>query len=623
MLLEINNMKVKFSSPLRGRIPTLLLLVLLGAQGATARDTQLLWGDTHLHTSNSFDVYLFGTATSTPDNAYRFAKGQPVINPVTGTRWQLSTPLDFLVVADHAEALGAIPRVFADDPVVADTKTGKIIRAMAPEQADEDLQAVYLMMQGAGSGRATEQGLTAKDIYLDIHAGDKRSKAWEDYIDTAERHNTPGEFTALIGWEWTAQPNGGNQHRVVFTPDDAATARKFLPYSQLESENEEDLWAWLDKTSRDTGARFVAIPHNPNLSIGQMFPLLRYNGQPVDADYARRRMMWEPVAEVTQIKGDSEAHPLLSPTDEYADYETYSFIMVPEGGIGVPNEGDYLRSGLRRGLEFKGKTGANPFKVGMIGSTDSHTGISAVEENNFAGKGQHDARPGQRPNPVGIGSARGWDMGAAGYAGVWAEENTREAITDAFKRKEVYATTGPRIRLRFFGGFDFREKDARARDIAVVGYSKGVPMGGDLRATGDKAPCFLLAASKDPLEANLDRIQIVKGWVDSAGQSHEKIYDVALSDGRTDGSVKVGSTVDLESGKYTNTIGAEQLSAVWTDPEFDPSQDAFYYARVLQIPTPRYSLIDSIALGTDWQETGRPATIQERAYSSPIWFEPE
>jgi len=326
--------------------------------------------------------------------------------------------------------------------------------------------------------------------------------------------------------------------------------------------------------------------------------------------------------EVTQIKGDSEAHPLFSPTDEFADYETYQFVLTAEGGTPDPTKADYVRSGLKRGLELHRKTGANPYKIGMIDSTDSHTGISGYEENNFAGKGQHDSRPELRPHYTGLGTSKGWDMGAAGIVGVWAQENNRQSLTDAFKRKEVYASTGPRIRLRFFGGFNFKARDARAKDIAEVGYKKGVTMGGDLKPQGKKAPTFLIAASKDPVEANLDRIQIVKGWVASNGESHEKVYDVALSDGRKDGSVPVGNSVNLSTGAYTNDIGAPQLASVWQDPDYDPGQLAFYYARVLQIPTPRYSLLDSIALGIDPAETNRPATIQERVYSSPIWISP-
>jgi hypothetical protein len=585
-------------------------------------ETHLYWGDTHLHTGNSFDVYLFGTPNSTPDTAYRFAKGLPVISPTTGVRMQLTTPLDFLVVADHAEAMGAFPRLFGGDRQLNDTKTGKIFREIGGEQSNEELQAVYDLLVNAGSGIDNDRGLTAEDIYKDLHAGEKRRGTWEGQIAAAERHNQPGVFTALIGWEWSAQPKGGNLHRVVFTPQGGDIASQFLPYSTLESDDPEDLWAWLEQVSEKTGAEFVAIPHNSNISIGQMFPLKGQKGNPVDADYAATRMKWEPVVETTQIKGDSETHPMLSPNDEFADYETYPFVLTPDGRTPDPTAADYLRSGLKRGLELEAGIGVNPYKVGMIGSTDSHTGISAVEETNFAGKSQHDARPEQRSHPTGLGSSKGWDMGAAGYVGVWATENTRQALVDAFKRKEVYASTGPRIRLRFFGGFDFSAPDAEAKDIAAVGYAKGVPMGGDLKASARRVPTFLIAAAKDPNGANLDRIQIVKGWLGEDGKAGETVYDVALSDDRTDGSKPVGNTVNLETGHYTNSIGDAELASVWSDPDFDAAQPAFYYVRVLEIPTPRYSLLDSIALGIDWKETNRPATLQERAYSSPIWYTP-
>jgi len=337
-------------------------------------------------------------------------------------------------------------------------------------------------------------------------------------------------------------------------------------------------------------------------------------------------MQWEVAVEATQIKGDSEAHPALSPNDEFPDYEIYDFALTPEGTRPEPTEGDYLRSGLKRGLELGAKLGANPYKVGMIGSTDSHTGIAAVEEDGFAGKGQHDARPELRPHPTGIGSSKGWDMGAAGFAGVWATENTREALVAAFKRKEVYASTGPRITLRFFGGNGFGAADA-AVDLAAAGYAKGVPMGGDLVRHGDEPPSFLVGVLKDPRGAHLDRAQIVKGWLGPDGEAQERIYDVAVAGDRTiggDGRCReaVGNTVDLATGRYTNSIGSPELRAAWTDPDFDPEQPAFYYVRALEIPTPRYSLLDALALGIDWKETGRPATIQERVYSSPIWYTP-
>ncbi len=602
----------------------ILLTVLIFSGGiAQAEETRLFWGDTHLHTSNSFDVFLFGTANATPETAYRFARGLPVVSPTTGTRWQLQTPLDFLVVADHAEAMGSMPRLFFGDPALADTKTGKIFRKIGADQSEESLQAVYDLLVNVGSGLDNDYGLSPKDLYADLHGGEKRRSTWDEQIAAAERHNEPGVFTALIGWEWSAQPGGGNLHRVVFTAQGGDIASQFLPFSTLESDDPEKLWAWLDGVSTKTGAEFIAIPHNPNISIGRMFPLETQSGAAVDAAYARTRMKWEPVVEVTQIKGDSEAHPLLSPTDEFADFETYPFVLTPDGRTPDPTQADYARSGLKRGLELGQRLGANPFKFGMIGSTDAHTGMSAVEEHSFAGKGQHDALPSDRSHPTGLGSSKGWDMGAAGYVAVWASENTRRGIFDAFRRKEVYASTGPRIRLRFFGGYDFAAGDVTASDFATVGYRKGVPMGGDLPgASGSQAPAFLMRATMDPNAARLDRIQVIKGWVGADGGSREKIYDVALSDERSDGSVPVGNTVDLATGKYTNTIGAAELAALWRDPDFDPSQPAFYYVRVLQIPTPRYSLLDAIALGIDVAATNRPATIQERVYSSPIWYTP-
>ncbi|MFV0476889.1 MAG: DUF3604 domain-containing protein [Parahaliea sp.] len=603
-------------------ISVILFNLPVSAQTADKYPDQVLWGDTHLHTSNSFDVYLFDTPSSTPDSALRFARGLPIVSPTTGVRWQLHEPLDFAVVADHAEMIGSITRLFADAPEIASTKTGKVFKTISPDQSTDQLQSIYEEIAKVGSGLKGDSGLSIGDIITDMHSGNKRSAIWQDYIDTVERHNTPGEFTAMVGWEWSSQPDGANLHRVIFTPAASELTRQFLPYSALESQNPEDLWQWLGDTHKKIGADFIAIPHNANLSIGMMFATETLKGEDFSKTYAETRSRWEPVMEVTQIKGDSEAHPLLSPTDEFADYETYGFVLTPNGGTPPPNEGSYVRSGLKSGLALGQQLGTNPFKYGVIGSTDSHTGMSAVEEDNFAGKGQHDASPEQRPHPTGIGSSRGWDMGAAGYAGVWATENTREAIFAAFKRREVYATTGPRITLRFFGGDSFEASDTKAADLAGIGYRKGVPMGADLSIAKGKTPNFLVAVMKDPNGANLDRIQIIKGWLNADGTTDEKVYDVALSNDRKDGAIKVGNTVDLKTGKYTNTIGAQMLSAVWTDPDFEPSQSSFYYVRALEIPTPRHSLLDAIAIGIDVKETGRPATIQERVYSSPIWYTP-
>lgn len=584
--------------------------------------THLYWGDTHLHTSQSFDVFLFNTPSSTPETAYRFARGETVVSPTTGEDWKLSKPLDFLVVADHAELVGSISRVFHGEEGYADTATGKAILAQIGDNVSARLLKAYHYLVRIGSGEKGPDMVTPQQAYVDLHGGTKRQSAWRDYVATADRFNEPGKFTALIGWEWTAQPGGGNLHRVIFTPDDAKTAGKFLPFSQLESEKPEVLWAWLEKTSTAVGTDFVAIPHNSNLSWGRMFAIEDSEGNPISADYAKRRMRWERVVEATQIKGDSETHPALAPTDEFSDYERYNFVMVPSGPRAEAVPADYVRSALKRGLEVEARTGVNPYKFGLIGSTDSHTGMSSYEENRFGGKGQKDSRPELRSNPTGLGSARGWDMGAAGIVGVWAERNDRRAIFDAFQRKEVYASTGPRIAVRLFGGWNFNARDLDRTRFPASGYTRGVPMGSDLTGTG-RAPSFLVEALKDPDGGNLDRIQIIKGWVDANGQSYEKIFDVAWSAERkrgSDGKVPaVRNTVDLKTGKYTNAVGAVQLRALWRDPDYRPGQRAFYYARVLQIPTPRYSLLDAIALGIDPAATGKPSTIQERAYTSPIW----
>ncbi|WP_224485540.1 DUF3604 domain-containing protein [Robertkochia aurantiaca] len=582
---------------------------------------EVYWGDTHQHTGNSFDVYLFGTPNSTPEIAYRFARGEEVTSPTTGETWQLSKPLDFIVIADHAELLGSIALMYQNTPGIADTKTGRKFLEISPQPKEEGMQELYDILNFAAFDQENVAGLTSEDLIRDF-GGEKVTDAWMENIEAAEKFNEPGKFTALIGWEWSSNRNAANLHRIVFMPQGSEVAKQFIPYSALDSDDPEDLWTWLDETSTRTGAEFVAIPHNPNISLGLMFPEIRLNGEPVDEAYAKKRMKWEPAVEITQIKGDSETHPALSPNDEFADFETYDFALTPDGTRPDPTLADYVRTGLMRGLELKTQLGSNPYKMGLIGSSDSHTGMSAIEESNFAGKGQHDAKPEQRSHPTGIGSSKGWDMGAAGWVGVWAESNTRQSLADAFKRKEVYATTGPRITLRFFGGFNFTEADISSDNMVEKGYEKGVPMGGDLMNEDDKAPGFMIAAMKDPDGANLDRIQVIKGWVDQNGNSQEKVYDVALSGDRTDGSQPVGNTVDLETGKYTNSIGDAELTTMWTDPDFDAEQHAFYYVRVLEIPTPRYSLLDAIELGIDVKETNHPATIQERVYSSPIWYTP-
>lgn len=584
-----------------------------------AEQTQVYWGDTHLHTSYSPDAFFFGNTTADPDTAYRYAKGYPVVHPYHNGRIQIHTPLDFLVVADHAEMMAVPLRLAQGDETLSKTVNGRRIIQMLKAGKGQEVFLQFI------------EQINKNEPYDDLNTQETRKSVWSDMVAITERHNEPGKFTSFVGWEWTSTPNGKNLHRVVMIPQGADVASQFIPYSSFDSDKPEDLWSWLEETSSRTGARFLAIPHNSNISGGLMFDEVDSEGRPITAEYARTRMKWEPVIEATQIKGDSETDPILSPTDEFAAFEPFSHAIDTEslasGEKAEIGPGDFARSALRRGIEIEAKVGANPYKFGMIGSTDSHTAMSSAEEDNFHGKTAYDSIPENRFNSfLGI-KGFGADMSASGRAGVWASANERQALFEAFQRKEVYATTGPLVRVRFFGGWDFDGDDANDKDLTKIGYDKGVPMGGDLTgAPKGKAPTFLVYAIKDPIGANLDRVQIVKGWLNTDGTSEEKVYNVAWSDARElreDGSLAaVGNTVDLETGLHTNDIGDPQLSAAWRDPDFDPATRAFYYVRVLQIPTARHTLYDAIALDMDPEATGHPSTIQERAYSSPIWYTP-
>jgi len=621
-------------------VPFVVAVFASSASAESAR--QLYWGDTHLHSSYSFDAFLNGNRSADPDTAYRWAKGLPVVHPYHRARVQVETPLDFLVVSDHAEYLGVIRKLYND-----------VREGEGAEFAEQIRQAIdsgrgTALFAGVLPEATIEPGETRDPVaVLDGQTnplpipGDGeplRRDAWAETTAAADRHNEPGRFTAMIGWEWSSIPNGANLHRVIMTNVDGETARQFMPWSSSDSNYPDDLWAWLEKTSEATGAEFVAIPHNPNISKGYMFGATRLNGTPYTIESARTRARWEPVAEVTQYKGDSETHPALSPDDPFADFETYEGYIQTNVQEYQANVGDYARSALRRGLEIEAEVGANPYKFGMIGATDSHSGLAAGEEDNFWGKMALDSTP-ETKGLFGVGRVvDGWNIGAQGLAAVWAEENTRESILAAFKRREVYATTGPRLQVRFFGGWDFASRDADAADLVDRGYARGVSMGGDLAGPppergglaglfggGDRAPSFLVHVAKDPLGANIDRVQVVKGWHASDGTSGERVYDIAWSgDRRPDASGAVGpvgNTVDLETGMYTNDIGAMELATVWTDPGFDPDARAFYYVRVLEIPTPRHSLLDAIALQGEPSDA-QPPTLQERAYTSPIWYTP-
>ena len=565
----------------RWLLVSLTLVMCASARSVTAQERNLYWGDTHLHTSYSIDAYNWGNASAGPGTAYRFAKGLPVAHPTLRNRVRLDRPLDFLVVTDHS---------------------------------------------GGSFGRgAPIEGQSNTPAF--------RQAGWSLYVDAAERHYDPGTFTTFVGWEWTSM-TPENLHRVVFTPADGETAKRFLPASPASSgARPEDLWNWLEMTSDRLGIDFVAIPHNSNLSLGLMFDMVDSEGRPISAEYARTRMRWEPVVEVLQIKGASETHPLLSPIDEFANFEIYEILLRSGVRDADPAAGSYARTGLLRGLDIEDRVGVNPYKFGLQAATDSHTSLSTPDEDNFWGKTVLDSSPegGATPTPSPFGGnwdMVGWDYAAQGLTGAWASENTREALTEAFKRKEVYATSGPRIQLRMFGGFEFDAEDANARDIAAVGYGGGVSMGGDLgQAPNDRRVSLLIHAVKDPVGANLDRVQVIKGWLDEDGDTNERVYDVEWAgDRRRDPNGRVpaiGSTVDVEGLTYDNAIGSAELSTVWVDPGFDPDERAFYYVRVLEIPTLRHSTYDAVALGQDPAEaTARPSVIQERALSSPIWYTP-
>ena len=598
---------------------------------ATAAERQLLWGDT----SYSFDAFLNGNQTADPDTAYRYAKGEPVIHPYHRARVQIQTPLDFLVVSDHAEFLGGIRDIYLDgiqapDPGLIESIAYWYNEREIRSAIDEDRGAAYfasMLPESEDPRQAAARFAELASSRAPPGAEISARNAWQRITEFADAHNEPETFTALIGWEWSAIPGGGNLHRIVVTDAAGERAREFMPFSASESPYPEDLWAWMEATSDRINASLIAIPHNSNISKGIMFDDATLRGDAMDAEYARKRQRWEPVVEITQIKGDSETHPSLSPEDAFADFETYTHYIQQQPEPYDPRPGDYVRSGLRTGLALESRIGENPFRFGLIGSTDSHTGLSSAEEPNFWGKMAKDSIPENKGPRTIAGGPTGWSMSASGLAAVWAENNTRGAILEAFSRREVYASSGPRIRVRLFAGWDFEAADLEAFDPAS-GYARGVPMGGLLtRVSGqtDSAPRFLITALKDPESANLDRIQVVKGWLDSNSETHEQVYDVVWSGNRSlneEGQLPgVGDTVDRRTGQTADTIGALGLQAVWQDPDFDPEQGAFYYARVLQIPTARHSLLDAIALGQE-PTSDYPQVIQERAYTSPIWYQP-
>jgi len=585
------------------------------------------FGDTHLHTSFSMDAGAFG-ARLTPRDAYVFAKGHEV-TASSGQRAKLARPLDFLVVADHSDGMGFFPLLIGGDPTILADPQGRKWNEMV--RSGQGAEAATDIIVSFGKG-------TISKAILPVPGTPAYQGAWQKTIEAAEEANDPGRFTAFIGYEWTSNTGGNNLHRNVLFRDGGARAAQTEPYTTMKplgSDDPTDLWKWMAAYEEKTGGDVLAIAHNGNLSNGRMFPVVEAFGKKLDRGYAETRALWERLYEATQTKGDGETHPFLSPNDEFADFERWDKGNL-DGTVAKTEdmlEFEYARSALKLGLRLEGELGTNPYKFGMIGSSDAHTGLAAMEEDNFFGK----TTP-QEPSPerltatfmknaeTGV-TVMDWEVSSSGYAAVWATENTREALFDAMERRETYATTGSRMIVRFFGGFDFDRADAGTRDPAAAGYAKGVPMGGELEhAPAGKAPSFLVAALKDPVGGNLDRIQIVKGWMDASGALHERVYDVAWGGDRKpgpDGKLPaVGNTVDLEEATWTNTIGAPDLIAVWKDPQFEPKQRAFYYARVLEIPTPRWTAYDAKRFGVK-PAPGTQMTITERAYSSPIWYDPE
>ncbi|MFL5204801.1 MAG: DUF3604 domain-containing protein [Microvirga sp.] len=590
--------------------------------------TRPFFGDTHLHTSFSMDAGAFGARLG-PKEAYRFARGEQM-TASSGQPVKLSRPLDFLVVADHSDNMGFFPDLFAGKPEVLADPTGR--------------QWYDLIQSGRGAEAALQiisafsQGTFPKDLMYMPGTRPYRG-AWQETIAAAEQYNEPGRFTAFIGYEWTSNTGGNNLHRNVIFRDNgdrASQVEPFTVYPPLGSDNPEDLWKWMQAYEQKTGGSVLAIAHNGNLSNGLMFPVVEAFGKKIDRAYAEQRTRWERLYETTQTKGDGEAHPFLSPNDEFANFERWDFGNLDASVAKTREmlEFEYARSALKNGLKLGQTLGVNPYKFGLVGSSDAHTGLAAMEEDNFFGK----TTP-QEPSPermlatfmnnpkTGI-KIMDWQVSSSGYAAVWAKENTRASLWDAMQRRETYGTTGPRMIVRFFGGWDFAPQDANSRLPAYTGYTKGVPMGGELRAAPQgKSPTFLVAALKDPLGANLDRYQIVKGWLTRDGKLEEKVYDVAWADADrrrpgADGKLPpVGDTVDVANATWTNTIGAPELATVWTDPDFDPGQPAFYYGRVIEIPTPRWTAYDAKRFGTK-PLPGTAMTITERAYTSPIWYTP-
>lgn len=604
--LIITSIQITRNSPVKFVTHVLLLIIIVSFPSTLlAQDKKPLFGELHMHTGYSLDAYIFGTR-ATPDDAYEFARGKPLKHPL-GKTYQLSRPLDFMGVADHAMFMGAFAKM--------QDKSHPLSKHPFAAQVHDPNPAIAIKVFGR-MVNASDYPDGMKNMML-LANPEVTKDTWANTIDAANRHNDPGTFTTLIGYEWTSAPDGQNLHRNIFFKGDTAP----LPFSQLQSRDPEKLWNWMDGV-RDQGYELLAIPHNSNLSDGRMFRRETEGGKPFTTEYAKTRNRNEPLVEITQVKGTSEAHPILSPNDEFADFELNEKYVVGNKRI-TKFKGSYVREAYRTGLEFQDTENFNPYRFGIVGATDSHTGILPIEENNYSGKvGTSDGSPERRLKSKSL-----IHYSASGLAGVWADANTRAGIYEALERKETWGTTGPRIKVRFFGGFNMAAIKPGSKDWVTAAYANGVSMGGELKAEAAKkgrSPSFVVWAIKDPESANLDRIQIVKVWSEM-GKSNEQVFDVTWSGGRTidknTGKLEaVGNTVDLETVTYDNSIGSVMLEGTWTDSSFKKENNAVYYARVLEIPTPRWSTFDAKELGVEVPE-GLAKTIQERAYTSPIFYD--
>lgn len=579
------------------------------AEDPTAR--KALYGAVHVHTNLSFDAFTNGTIT-TPADAYRWARGEIIQGDRAGAQFRIRSPLDFYAVSDHAEMMGTFLEMTNPESAISQNPMAERVLS---EDENVAMQAFAEILRNMSSGNL-DPDFTNPAI--------SRS-SWAGVIETADAYYEPGEFTTFAAFEWSSNPNTRNLHRVVVFRDTDVVPE--LPFSALDSWEPEDLWAWMG-AQREAGSTLLAIPHNGNASDGMMFSSVDSSGQPLDAAYIAERARNEPLYEISQIKGTSETHPELSPNDEFAGFELWDYTLSADYERPTNRAGSYARQALLDGLDFARQGLGNPFQFGFIGDTDTHNAAASNEEANYTGKFAFEAEPAHRLLGV-EGQPEGQkrqirEFSSGGLAGVWAAENTREAVWDAMARRETFATSGSKISVRMFGGFGLSV--GANDDWVAAGYADGVPMGGELNSAPEGvAPSFVLWAMKGPESGNLDRLQLVKGWIDAEGQQHETVLDLAWSDDRVpdeNGKVPpVGSTVDAAAATYENTIGDVELFATWTDPDFDPTVHAFYYLRAIEIPTPRWSTYDAVALGVAVPE-GLPVSIQERAWGSPIWYTP-